>query len=144
MKIIVIIIIVDLIVFGGYLSYKLFFSGNSEETEELIDWVMIDENYSPKDYIEEYIKNDSAAQGLLPVYIKNYGDNKKVLKKFKGAKLAGPNEFNMKMVFPDMEEWKLLELKYTDNKDREIQRTILYIYQNGEWTVGDIGDIIKD
>lgn len=144
MKIIVVIIIVDLVVFGGYFAYKLLFTGRSDESEDAFEWKTIDENYSPEDVIEEYIKNESAAQGVLPVSIKNYGKNKKILKKFKGTKLAGPNEFNLKMTFPDKEDWKLIELKYKDNQDREIHRTILYIYQNGGWIVGDSGSLMND
>ena len=144
MKIIVVIIIVDLVVFGGYLAYKLLFTGSSDKTEASFEWITIDENYRPEDVIEEYIQNESAAQGVLPVSIINYGKNKKILKKFKGTKLAGPNEFNLKMTFPDMEDWKLIELKYKDNQEREIHRTILYVYQNGGWIVGDSGSLMTD
>jgi len=143
-KIIIVIIIVDLVVFGGYFAYKLFFTGNSGSTDETFDWVTIDMDYTPGDIIEEYIKNESAAQGVLPVSIKNYGKNKKMLKKFKGTKLAGPNEFNLKMTFPDMEDWKLIELKYKDDQDREVHRTILYIYKDGGWIVGDSGSLMND
>lgn len=143
MKIIVVIIIVDLVVFGGYFAYKLFFKGDSKDTEEVFEWVTIDESYNPEDVLEEYIQNESAAQGVLPVSIKNYGKNKNILKKFKGTKLAGSNEFNLKMVYPDMEDWKLIELKYKDKHDREVHRTILYIYTNGEWIVGDNGSLMN-
>jgi hypothetical protein len=144
MKIIVVIIIVDLVVFGGYFAYKLFLKGDSKDNEEVFEWVTVDENYYSEDAIEEYIKNESSAQGLLPVSIKNYGKNKKVLKKFKGTKLAGPNEFNIKMVYSDMEDWKLIELKYKDSQDREVHRTILYIYTDGEWIVGDTGSLMDN
>ena len=144
MKIIVVIIIVDLVVFGGYFAYELLFTGSSDETQNTFEWITIDEDYIPGDVIEEYIQNESAAQGVLPISIKNYGKNKNILKKFKGTKLAGPNEFNLKMTFPEMEDWKLIELKYDDNQDREIHRTILYIYQNGGWLVGDSGSLMDD
>lgn len=142
MKIIVVIIIVDLVVFGGYFAYKLFFNRDSKGTKEIFEWATIDENYYPQDVIEEYIKNESSAQGLLPVSIRNYGRNKDKLKQFKGTKLAGPNEFNIKMVYPDMEDWKLIELKYKDSQDREIHRAILYIYTRGKWIVGDTGSLM--
>ena len=107
------------------------------------DWVTIDEYYVPEDYVEEFIKNDSAEKGLLPVQIKNYGSNTTVLRKFRGKNFAGPTEAQVNMMYKGLGEWKLIDLKYKNKEKKEIQRTILYVYVNGDWIVGDSGVLTK-
>jgi len=107
------------------------------------EWVTIDEFYVPEDYVEEFIKNDSAERGHLPVQIKNYGNNTTVLRKFKGRNFAGPTEAQIKMMYNGLGEWKLVDLKYKNKEKKDIQRTILYVYVNGDWMVGDGGELIK-
>ncbi len=107
------------------------------------EWVTIDEFYIPEDFVEEFIKNDSAERGRLPVQIKNYGNNTSVLRKFKGRNFAGPTEAQVKMMYKGLEEWKLVDLKYKNKENKDIQRTILYVYINGDWMVGDGGELIK-
>ena len=107
------------------------------------EWVTIDEFYIAGDYVEEFIKNDSAEQGRLPVQIKNYGNNTTVLRKFKGRNFAGPTEAQVKMMYNGLEEWKLIDLKYKNKEKKDIQRTILYVYVNGDWMVGDSGVLTK-
>ncbi len=107
------------------------------------EWVTIDEFYIPEDVFEEFIKNDSAEKDLLPVEIKNYGNNKAVLRKFKGTNFAGPTEAQIKMMYNGLEEWKLIDLKYKNKEKKDIQRTILYVNINGDWMVGDSGALIK-
>ncbi len=107
------------------------------------EWVTIDEFYIPEDFVEEFIKNDSAERGRLPVQIKNYGNNTSVLRKFKGRNFAGPTEAQVKMMYKGLGEWKLVDLKYKNKENKDIQRTILYVYVNGDWMVGDGGELIK-
>jgi hypothetical protein len=107
------------------------------------EWVTIDEFYIPLDYVEEFIKNDSAEKGLLPIQIKNYGSNTSVLRRFKGSNFAGPTEAQIKMMYDGLGEWKIIDLKYKNEKDKDIQRTILYVYVNGNWIVGDSGTLIE-
>ncbi len=107
------------------------------------EWVTIDEFYIPEDYVEEFIKNDSAEKGLLPIQIKNYGNNKALLRKFKGKNFAGPTEAQIKMMYNGLGEWKLIDLKYKNKEKKDIQRTILYVYINGDWKVGDSGILTK-
>lgn len=142
-KIIVIILVVDLVIVGGYLGYKLLSSKSGASSEIVYEWVQIDEYYSPRDYIEEYIKKDSEAQGLLPIFLKNYGRDKKILRKFLGRNFAGPKEAQLKFKYRGMQDWQLIELKYTKEPDREIKRAVLYIQENGEWKVGDSGSITQ-
>jgi hypothetical protein len=110
---------------------------------EKYDWLSIDANYTPKDYIEEYIKTDSEAKGIFPVYMRNYGKDPTVLKKFKGSNFAGPSEAVLNMSYKGMEDWKLVEIKYTNEKKKEVRRTILYVMIGGTWRVGDSGKLME-
>ena len=127
----------------GFLACKK--SPSDEASKDMADyeWVTIDEFYIPEDYVEEFIKNDSAEKGLLPVQIKNYGSDTAVLRKFKGKNFAGPSEGEVKMMYKGLGEWKLIDLKYQNKQKKEIQRTILYVYVNGDWMVGDSGTLTK-
>lgn len=142
-KIILIFIVVDIMIIGGYFIYKAFSAGSAGSDVEDYDWVLIDESYSPRDYVETFIKQDSAAQGYFPVYIKNYGKNKKILRRFRGNKLANPNEAVLKMMHDGLEDWEIIDLKYKNEDDREIKRTILYVMVRGEWKVGDNGELAR-
>jgi hypothetical protein len=64
-----------------------------------VDWVTIDESYAPKNAVEEFIKNDAEVRGALPVEIRNYGRDKKVLGRFKGRQFAQPTENILNMFF---------------------------------------------
>ena len=118
-------------------------SGEVKIDSSAYEWVTIDEFYIPEDYVEEFIKNDSAEKGLLPVQIKNYGSNTAVLRKFKGRNFAGPSEAQVKMMYKGLGEWKLIDLKYKNKEKKDIQRTILYVYVNGDWMVGDSGTLTE-
>lgn len=123
------------------------FGCNKEQADvakpEPYEWVTVDEFYIPLDYVEEFIKKDSAEKGLLPIQIINYGSDAAMLRMFKGMNFAGPTESQLKMMYNGLGEWKLIDLKYKTEKDKEIQRTILYVYVNGEWMVGDSGKLIQ-
>ena len=148
LKIIIIIVIIDLVLLGGYFGLKLLSSKKSQSDNNEYEWVRVDEYYSPKDYIEEfkylfeieeYILKDSQAKELLPVFIKNYGRDKKVLKKFRGKNFVSPSVAQVKLQYRSLADWQLIDLKYTDENEREIERTILYVQENGSWKVGDFG-----
>jgi len=115
--------------------------GNLDISE--YEWVTIDEFYIPEDFVEEFLKNDSAEKGRLPIQVKNYGNNTAVLRKFKGKNFAGPTEAQVKMMYNGLGEWKLIDLKYQNKEKQDIQRTILYVYVNGDWIVGDSGVLTK-
>ncbi len=106
-------------------------------------WVTMDENYQPQNYIEEFIKGDSEQKGIFPVYIKNYDKDRSILRRFRGANFARPNEAALKMTFEGLEDWMLVDLKYKNEKGQEILRTILYIKSAGDWRVGDSGSLLK-
>lgn len=136
-RIVLIFLIIDVIVIGGYFGFKAISSGKSQV--QAYEWIRIDESYYPQDYIEEFIKNDSAQRGLLPVFIRNYGKDQKALKKFKGKNFAGPTEAQIKLKYRGLEDWQLIDLKYTAETKREVRRAILYVQENGVWKVGDSG-----
>ena len=107
------------------------------------EWTTIDEAYTPKNYIEEFIKYDSEHKGLFPVNIRNYGKDASVLRRFRGSNFARPNEAALKMAFPGLEDWMLIDLKYKNEKEQEVQRTVLYVLTEGSWRVGDSGSLLK-
>jgi hypothetical protein len=106
-------------------------------------WVTIDENYTPQNYVEEFIKSDSEQKGLFPVYIKNYGKDKSILGHFRGANFAKPNEARLNMAFSGLEDWMLVDIKYNNEKKQEVLRTVLYVQIEGTWRVGDSGSLLK-
>ena len=130
----------------GVLSAGLFLiagcSGGPEKTPvDGYEWVTIDEDYEPRDIIEEFIKTDTLRQGIAPVEIRNYGRNAGVLKAFRGARFAGPNPTVLSMTWPGLDDWMLVDIKHPHKTGREIERTVLYIMVRGQWTVGDSGKL---
>jgi hypothetical protein len=108
-----------------------------------VDWVTIDESYAPKNAVEEFIKNDAEVRGALPVEIRNYGRDKKVLGRFKGRQFAQPTENVLNMFFKGLDDWMVVDIKYKNDKERDVQRTVLYIFAAKQWTVGDTGSLMK-
>ena len=106
-------------------------------------WIQIDENYTPQNYVEEFIKNDSEQRGIFPVNIRNYGRDVSILRRFRGTNFAKPNEAALKMAYPDLEDWMLIDIKYKNEKDQEILRTVLYVQVEGNWRVGDSGTLLE-
>jgi hypothetical protein len=141
-RIVIYFLIFDAVVIAGYFGLRSLRARGPSGSEKY-EWVTIDANYTPKDYIEEYIKTDSEAKGTFPVYLRNYGKDPSVLKKFKGSNFAGPSEAVLNMSYKGMEDWKLVEVKYTNEKKKEVRRTILYVMFGGTWRVGDSGKLMK-
>jgi hypothetical protein len=106
-------------------------------------WVEIDENYTPQNYVEEFIKSDSEQKGIFPVSIRNYGKDGSILRRFRGTNFAKPNGAALKLAFPDIEDWMLIDLKYKNEKGQEVLRTVLYVQVEGNWRVGDSGTLLK-
>ena len=140
-KILLIFLIVDVVVIGGYFGYRALAGKKETAPSAAYDWIQIDESYHPKDYIEEFIKNDAQEKGSLPVLLKNYGRDTKVLKKFRGKNFAGAGESQLKLQYRDLADWQLIEIKFTAESGRETQRAVLYVQENGQWKVGDKGII---
>ncbi len=142
-KILLIFLIVDAVIIGGYFGFKALSSPRGDRGEGAYEWIRIDEDYFPKDFIEDFIKRDAEERDLLPVFIKNYGRDSKVLKKFRGKNFAGPNETQIRLKYRNLEDWQLIEIKFTAEVGREAQRAVLYVQEGGEWKVGDNGTITQ-
>ncbi len=130
---------VALIVGAYYLIRSMRGGGAAEE----IAWTVVDESYVPKDAVEEFIKTDAERQGALPVQIRNYGRDPKVLKRFQGKQFPLPTESLLAMFFKGMDDWTIVDIKYKTESDREVQRTLLYVLENKQWKVGDTGTLKK-
>ncbi|MGB7296543.1 MAG: hypothetical protein WBC70_13225 [Candidatus Aminicenantales bacterium] len=112
-------------------------------TADDYEWVTIDEFYTPRNYIEEFIKTDSEEKGIFPVSLRNYGRDPSVLRRFRGSQFAKPNEAALTMAYPALEDWMLVDIKYENEKKQEVQRTVLYIQVDGNWRVGDSGRLLE-
>jgi len=141
-KFLIYFIIFDIVVIGAYLGFKIFKSGGKAGVGEY-PWVTIDASYAPHNAVEEFIKNDAQARGAFPVYIRNYGHNTKILKKFRGRQFAQPSENVLSLFFKGLDDWMLIDIKYKNEKEQEVQRTVLYIFENKQWKVGDSGTLLK-
>jgi hypothetical protein len=131
----------DAVVVGGYLGVKALRGGGG--TAPAVDWVTIDESYVPKNAVEEFIKSDAEVRGGLPVQIRGYGRDKKILARFKGKQFAQPSENVLSLFFKGLDDWMVVDIKYKNENERDVQRTILYILAGGRWTVGDTGTLLK-
>lgn len=142
LKILIIFLAVDAIAVGAYFGLRAMSAGGARPQDEYA-WVTVDEGYAPTNSIEQFIKEDAAGKGMLPVYLRNYGRNAAILKKFQGANFAGANEAVLEMAFRGLQDWMLVDLKYRDGKERDIARTMLYIELDGKWRVADSGRLMK-
>lgn len=131
----------DAVVVGGYFGFKALKGGGG--TAVAVDWVTIDESYAPKNAVEEFIKADAEVRGGRPVNIRNYGRDKKVLARFKGKQFAQPTENILSLFFKGLDDWMVVDIKYKNENERDVQRTILYVFADKRWTVGDAGSLLK-
>jgi hypothetical protein len=140
-KILAIVLICAVVVIGGYLLYR----GQVAQARaaEAVVWETVDQNYVPQDDVESYIKDDAIAKGLLPVYIRNYGNNRKILGRFKGTNYAQPREGVLSAMNPGLEDWKLIEIKYKAANGLEVLRAVLYVKSKGAWSVVDSGTLME-
>ncbi len=95
--------------------------------------------YQPTTELEQVIKTDYEEKELLPLQFRNFGRNAAVLKRFRGAKLAGPGVSVLEMTFKGLEDWAIIDIWIKGEDGREIRRTILYILTANAWKVGDSG-----
>lgn len=107
------------------------------------EWTTIDESYSPRNYIEEFIKSDSEEKGIFPVDIRNYGQDTAILRRFRGTNFARPNEAALNIAYPGLEDWMLIDIRYKNEKNQEVLRTVLYVQVEETWRVGDSGSLLK-
>ncbi len=143
-KIIGIFLVFDLVVLGAYFGIKSAMSAKSGKTPmDAYEWKSMDEYYQPADYVEQFIKDDALAKGIFPVEIRNYGRNADVLKRFIGKNFARSSASSLDMAFPGLDDWTLVDVRYKNEKQQEIARTILYVSVKNQWRVGDSGTLQK-
>lgn len=143
LKVLLIFLAFDILVVAGYFGYKALAPQSGIAAAAEYEWITVDESYEPKNDVERFIKTDAEQKGLLPVSIRNYGRSAAVLKSFQGSNFARPNETVLGMSYPGLEDWMLLDIKYKNENERDIQRTVLYVMIKGQWRVGDSGRLIK-
>ncbi len=141
-KIIGIFLVVDLVILGAYFGIKSAMNP-SKAPMDAYEWKTVDENYQPADYVEQFIKDDAAAKGIFPVEIRNYGKNADVLKRFVGKNFARSSVSSVDMAFPGLDDWTLVDIRYKNEKQQEIARTVLYVSIKNQWRVGDSGTLSK-
>jgi hypothetical protein len=134
-------LIIILLVAGAFIAGSAGCRKGSQADD--YQWITIDEYYTPQNYVEEFIKNDCEQKGLFPVNIRNYGKDASILRRFRGTNFAKSNEAALKMAFPDLEDWMLIDIKYKNEKNQEVLRTVLYVLTDGNWRVGDSGALLK-
>ncbi|NIO22582.1 MAG: hypothetical protein GTN38_00960 [Candidatus Aenigmarchaeota archaeon] len=108
----------------------------AEAASENDGWVRIDEDYKAKHPIEKCIKKDASKENDLPIFIKNYGKNPDVLRKFVGSAYSQPTEERINSEYSD---WVIMDLKFTNKRGKEIYRRVLYVKTNEGWAVADFG-----
>jgi len=132
----------DAVVAGAYFGYRALSSGGPGFRLGDVPWVTVDEAYQPANDVETFIKTDAENRGALPVYIRNFGADERVLKRFKGRELAKPTENVLNLFFKGMADWMIVDIKYKAENDRDVVRTVLYVLQNKQWRVGDSGSLL--
>jgi hypothetical protein len=140
-KIIIIFLLIDAAAVGGYFLSRALKGGGRAGAE--IPWTTIDEAYRPANAIEDFIKTDAANRGSLPVFIRAYGREAKVLRRFKGKQFAQPSEQVLALFFRGMDDWMIVDIKYKVENQREVVRTMLYVFAGGQWKVGDTGTLVE-
>ena len=135
-------LVFDAVVAGAYFGYRAISRGGAPDVEEF-PWVTIDEYFEPRNDEERFIKTDAENRAALPVYIRDYGANEKILKRFVGKHFARPSANVVSMFFKGLDGWMLVDIKYKAGNEREVVRTVLYVFQNKQWIVGDTGSLLK-
>jgi len=142
-KILLIFLAFDVVIAGFYFGIKAISSSSGKSPTEAYEWKTMDEYYQPVDYVEQFIKDDASQKGIFPVQIRNYGRNGDVLKRFKGKNFARSSESGLNLAFPGLDDWTLIDVKYKNEKEMEVARTILYVSIKNQWRVGDSGSLMK-
>jgi hypothetical protein len=134
-------LVFDAAVVGGYFLIRSMGSGKGPAGEK--PWTTIDAAYAPRGAVEEFIKSDAAARDALPVEIRNYGRDAGVLGRFRGKQFARPSENVLSLFFKSLDDWTIVDIRYKNENDRQVQRTVLYVLADRQWRVGDTGTLIK-
>ena len=138
-RILLIFLAVDAVAAGVYFGVKALGSGQAADPTAGADWVTMAASYQPATELEAFIKTDYEEKELLPLQFRNFGRDPAVLKKFRGARLAGAGVSVLEMQFKGLEDWSVVEIWFKGEEGREIRRTILYVLTDSAWKAGDSG-----
>jgi hypothetical protein len=133
-KIIVLVLLAGALFLGGCSSR----GGAARE----IPWKVIDESAQPAGPVELFIKADAENRGALPVSIRAYGRDAKVLRRFKGKQFAQPTEKVLSLFFKGLNDWTIVDIKVKGENGLEAVRTMLYVLDGNLWRVGDSGTLL--
>jgi hypothetical protein len=140
LRVLLIFLAFDAVVVGLYFGIKALGSGGGGGgVAEGYEWVTLDASYQPATELEEFVKTSYEEMDLLPLQFRNYGSDAAVLRKFRGAKMAGAGKSVLEMTFPGLEDWAVVDVWIKGEEGREIRRTVLYVLTDNAWKVGDSG-----
>jgi hypothetical protein len=142
LRILIIFLAVDALAVGAYFGIKAIGKGGGEDPTKDYDWITMDAYHQPAAEVEQFIKDDYEERDLLPLQFRNYGRDTAILKRFRGAKLAGAGASVLEMTFQGLEDWAVVDIRVKGEDDREIRRTVLYVLAGNEWKVGDSGRLV--
>lgn len=142
LRILIIFLAFDAVALGVYFGVKALGSGRTADPTKGVDWVTLDAYAQPATELEQAIKTEYAEKELLPLQYRNFGRNAAILKKFRGAKLAGAVVSVLEMTFKGLEDWAVVDVWIKGEGGREIRRTILYVLTANVWKVGDSGRLV--
>ena len=141
-KIIVYFLVFDVIVLGFYFGVKSFTQSSGKSPLDDYEWKTIDAYYEATDFVEQFIKDDAAQKNIFPVEIRNFRQNADVLKMFVGKNFARSSPSNLDLVFPGLDDWALIQIKYKNEKQQVVDRVVLYVSIKNQWRVGDSGTLM--
>ena len=141
-KIIVYFLVFDVIVLGFYFGIKSFTQSSGKSPLDDYEWKTIDAYYEATDFVEQFIKDDAAQKNIFPVEIRNFRQNADVLKMFVGKNFARSSPSNLDLVFPGLDDWALIQIKYKNEKQQVVDRVVLYVSIKNQWRVGDSGTLM--
>ncbi len=139
LRVLIIFLAFDAVVVCAYFGIKALGVGRNSDPTAGVPWVAMDANYRPASELEQVIKTDYAEKELLPLQFRDFGRSASVLRKFRGAKLAGASVSVLEMQFKGLEDWAIVELWVKSGVGQEIRRTVLYVLTGNAWKVGDSG-----
>ncbi len=139
LRIVLIVLAIDLVAAAAYFLFRGQGPGGGEDPVAGVAWTTMDEYFQPSTELQQFIKTDYEEKELLPLQFRDFGRSPAVLKRFRGAKMAGAGVSVLEMQFKGLEDWALVEIWYKGEEGREIRRTVLYILTKNAWKVGDSG-----
>jgi hypothetical protein len=142
-KIIVYFLVFDVIVLGFYFGIKSIAKSSGKSPLDNYEWKTMDASYQAADFVEQFIKDDAAQKNIFPVQIRNFKQSPDVLKRFVGKNFARSSPSNLDLVFPGLDDWALIQIKYKNEKEQVIDRVVLYVSLKGQWRVGDSGTLMQ-